>query len=77
MLEPTGAPPGIDIDRVTAWLAQRAQGLVPPLRFTAVGHGRSNITYRVDDAAGGVWVLRRPPLGELLQSAHARRVRGP
>jgi aminoglycoside phosphotransferase (APT) family kinase protein len=70
MLEPTGAPPGIDVDRVTAWLAERLADLVAPLRFVAVGHGRSNITYRVEDAAGGVWVLRRPPLGALLPSAH-------
>lgn len=70
MPEPTGAPPGIDVDRVTAWLMERADGVVAPLRFTAVGHGRSNITYRVNGADGGVWVLRRPPMGALLPSAH-------
>jgi aminoglycoside phosphotransferase (APT) family kinase protein len=70
MLDPTGATPGIDGGRITAWLAERVPGLIAPLHFTAVGHGRSNLTYRIDDAAGNVWVLRRPPLGPLLPSAH-------
>lgn len=62
--------PGIDAVRVTAWLADRLPELQPPFRFIRVGEGQSNLTFRVDDAAGQAVVLRRPPLGEILASAH-------
>ena len=44
-------------------------GVDVELRFSLIGDGRSNITYRVD---GGdrTWVLRRPPLGYVLPTAH-------
>jgi len=64
------APRGIDLPRLTQWLAARLPELEPPLRFTRVGEGQSNLTFRVDDAAGHTMVLRRPPLGEILASAH-------
>src|SRR5439155_70682 len=32
--------------------------------------GRSNLTFRVTDQAGSTWVLRRPPLGQILATAH-------
>jgi aminoglycoside phosphotransferase (APT) family kinase protein len=60
----------IDAQRVTAWLNARLPDIEPPLRFTRVGEGQSNLTFRVDDAAGCSYVLRRPPLGEILASAH-------
>jgi aminoglycoside phosphotransferase (APT) family kinase protein len=34
-----------------------------------IAGGRSNLTYRVD-GPGGTWVLRRPPLGHVLPTAH-------
>lgn len=63
-------PEGFDVAAVTAWLAERMAGLAPPLSWTKLAGGHSNFTYRVDDAAGRVFVLRRPPLGELLPTAH-------
>jgi aminoglycoside phosphotransferase (APT) family kinase protein len=42
----------------------------PPLIVTCIAGGQSNMTYRVDDAHGNKWVLRRPPLAAALQSAH-------
>jgi aminoglycoside phosphotransferase (APT) family kinase protein len=63
-------PTGFDVGPVTAWLAEHVPGLVAPLRWTKLAGGHSNFTYRVDDAAGRVLVLRRPPLGELLPTAH-------
>jgi aminoglycoside phosphotransferase (APT) family kinase protein len=66
----TSPPDGIDVAPVTKWLAARMDGLRPPLRFTKLTGGHSNFTYRVDDEAGTTFVLRRPPLGELLPSAH-------
>lgn len=62
--------PGIELPSVVPWLLDRIDGLVPPLSFTRVGDGQSNLTFRVDDAAGRSLILRRPPLGEILASAH-------
>lgn len=66
-----GAPKieGIDIPRVTAWLAERTE-IRAPLSFKLIAGGRSNMTFIVTDAAGTRFVLRRPPLGKLLPSAH-------
>ena len=64
------AVPGLDLPRVTAWLVEQVPGLVPPLEFTRVGEGQSNLTFRVEDAGGRSIVVRRPPLGEILASAH-------
>jgi aminoglycoside phosphotransferase (APT) family kinase protein len=61
---------GIDEGRLTPWLADRLPELEPPFRFVRVGEGQSNLTFRVEDAAGRAVVLRRPPLGEILASAH-------
>jgi aminoglycoside phosphotransferase (APT) family kinase protein len=64
-----GAPAGIAVDGVTVWY-RTVLGAVPPLRFERLAGGHSNLTYRVSDASGTVTVLRRPPEGELLPSAH-------
>lgn len=67
----TGATPeGIDLEPVTAWLAERIEGLSPPLSFTLIAGGHSNLTYRFVDDRGAAFVLRRPPLGHVLESAH-------
>ena len=62
-------PAGIQIETVTPWLADKV-GLVPPLQFVRLAGGHSNLTYRVTDAARREVVLRRPPLGHLLPTAH-------
>ena len=41
-----------------------------PLRAQLIAGGFSNLTYRIDDAAGQRLVLRRPPLGRLHSRAH-------
>lgn len=61
--------PGIDAAPVTGWLQARAD-VVPPLRFERIVGGLSNLTFRVTDASGCRWVLRRPPLGHVLATAH-------
>lgn len=66
----TGALPGIDATRVGAWFAAHVPGCQPPLSFALIAGGHSNLTFRVDDTAGRQWVLRRPPLGHLLPTAH-------
>ena len=61
---------GINEAKVTAWLVERIDGLQPPLRFSLIAGGHSNLTYRFVDQAGTACVLRRPPLGNVLESAH-------
>jgi aminoglycoside phosphotransferase (APT) family kinase protein len=63
-------PEGIDAGGVTAWFKTHAPGIAPPLSFSLIAGGRSNFTYTVTDSAGERFVLRRPPLGPLLPSAH-------
>ncbi|HWN31955.1 MAG TPA: phosphotransferase family protein, partial [Pseudonocardia sp.] len=61
---------GIDGARVGDWLAANVPGLVGPVELTLVAGGRSNLTYRVTDAAGATYALRRPPTGGVLSTAH-------
>ncbi|HEX7166741.1 MAG TPA: phosphotransferase family protein [Acidimicrobiales bacterium] len=61
---------GVDVPKVTAWFESNIPGVVPPLDFTLIAGGRSNLTFRVSDAAGNAYVLRRPPLGHVLATAH-------
>jgi aminoglycoside phosphotransferase (APT) family kinase protein len=63
-------PAGIDVDGVTAWFVASVPDVRPPLTFDLIAGGRSNLTYTVTDAGGRAFVLRRPPLGPLLPSAH-------
>lgn len=58
---------------VSGWLAESGIEHVLPLTLTRVGVGQSNLTYAVTDASSlpdRRWILRRPPLGHLLASAH-------
>lgn len=61
---------GIDREAVTAWYEQHVPGTKPPLSFDLIAGGHSNLTFRVTDDAGRATVLRRPPLGQVLASAH-------
>jgi len=61
---------GINTESVTAWLQAQIPDLAPPLEFTLIAGGHSNLTYRFVDRKGAAYVLRRPPLGHVLESAH-------
>jgi aminoglycoside phosphotransferase (APT) family kinase protein len=61
---------GIDGPKVTAWFEEHVAGARGPLDFTLIAGGHSNLTFRVDDAEGHRYVLRRPPLGQVLATAH-------
>jgi aminoglycoside phosphotransferase (APT) family kinase protein len=61
---------GIDTDRVSSWLETNIAGATPPFQFALIAGGRSNLTYAVTDARGERFVLRRPPLGHVLATAH-------
>ncbi len=62
--------PGIDPAPLTAWLEAHVAGLRPPLRFELITGGHSNLTFRVTDDRGEHYVLRRPPLGAVIATAH-------
>jgi aminoglycoside phosphotransferase (APT) family kinase protein len=64
------ATPGIDVPRVGQWLDDHIGGAAGPYRFDLITGGHSNLTYRVTGADGQRYVLRRPPLGHVLASAH-------
>ena len=71
--DPTSVEPdveGIDRGPVTDWLAATVVGSVPPFDFELIAGGRSNLTYRVTDAAGHAYALRRPPVSHVLATAH-------
>lgn len=62
--------PGLDLDRLKAHLDAHRPGLVQgDLRGQVVEGGRSNLTYIVGDGRSR-WVVRRPPLGHVLPTAH-------
>ena len=65
----TSSPPGIDLDRLTPWFSEHVEP-VKSLSAQVVGHGRSNITYRVEAEDGRPWVVRRPPLSHVQKTAH-------
>jgi aminoglycoside phosphotransferase (APT) family kinase protein len=61
---------GVDEPRVTAWIREHVDGVTPPLSFSLIAGGRSNLTFRLTDTDGRRLVLRRPPLGHVLATAH-------
>ncbi|MER6069165.1 phosphotransferase family protein [Streptomyces sp. NPDC001817] len=63
-------PPGLDLDRLRAHLDRERPGLVTgPLTGRLIEGGRSNLTYALSDGTSK-WVVRRPPLGHVLATAH-------
>ncbi|KAB7760271.1 phosphotransferase family protein [Mycolicibacterium mucogenicum] len=61
--------PGLDLDRLGAWLSSTVPGAGATLSATLIAGGKSNLTYRVTDGDSS-WIVRRPPVGELLATAH-------
>jgi aminoglycoside phosphotransferase (APT) family kinase protein len=61
---------GIDPGPVSAWLAANIEGAAEPFRFELITGGHSNLTFKVTGADGTAYVLRRPPLGAVLATAH-------
>lgn len=62
-------PPGIETASVGRWL-RSIDPTVETLSATMIAGGRSNLTFLVNDSAGRTFVLRRPPLGSVLATAH-------
>ncbi|MEU4567641.1 phosphotransferase family protein [Micromonospora sp. NPDC023956] len=68
---PTGATPrGLDLDRLAAHLATHRPDLADgPWHARLIAGGKSNLTYLLTSGDRQV-VLRRPPLGHVLATAH-------
>lgn len=65
--------PGLDLPRFAAWFDSACPGEIGgPLRGQLIAGGRSNLTYEVTDGTKS-WVVRRPPLGHVLATAHDMR----
>ncbi|MBF4162703.1 phosphotransferase family protein [Nocardioides acrostichi] len=63
------SPDGLDLAALTRYLHREGVPVQGSLTASLVSGGRSNLTYLVSDGVSR-WVLRRPPLGEVLQGAH-------
>ncbi len=61
---------GINEVNVGRWLNDNIDGFTSPYSYSLIAGGRSNLTYKVTDSAGRHVVLRRPPLGHVLATAH-------
>jgi aminoglycoside phosphotransferase (APT) family kinase protein len=61
---------GIDEEKVGAWLTDNIAGVTAPFTFELIAGGRSNLTFRATDANGVELVVRRPPMGHVLATAH-------
>ena len=78
--EPAAAPPSSGADLTPSQLEGLRRVLAtwldadPPGRLTAslLSGGRSNLTYVLSDGRRD-WILRRPPLGHVLETAHDMR----
>lgn len=60
----------LDLDVLGARMRELGAEPSGPLVARRVGRGQSNLTYAVEDVSGSRWVVRRPPRGNLLESAH-------
>lgn len=58
-------------DALWQMLGRELPEAVPPFRLRQFQGGQSNPTFRINDAAGHAYVLRKKPPGAILPSAHA------
>ncbi len=61
---------GLDLERLRSYFADNVPGATgDALSASLISGGKSNLTYSITDATN-TWVLRRPPLGHVLPTAH-------
>jgi aminoglycoside phosphotransferase (APT) family kinase protein len=68
-MDAAAAQQGLDFERLSAWLASEVPGAGSQLSAQLIMGGRSNFTYEVSDGVNS-WILRRPPIGQVLATAH-------
>lgn len=61
--------PGLDLERLGPWLSTVVPGAGADLTARLIAGGKSNLTYEVSDGRSA-WIVRRPPLGHVLATAH-------
>ncbi len=61
--------PGLDLAVLGSWLPSHVDGAGSELSATLIAGGKSNLTYRITDGTS-TWILRRPPVGKLMATAH-------
>jgi len=61
---------GIKQESLESYFTDHVEGSKAPLSFSMIKGGHSNLTYLVEDSAGRRTVLRRPPTGAVLATAH-------
>lgn len=61
---------GINSDNLNEWFDAHIEQAEPPLEFSLITGGHSNLTFRVEDSRGSNFVLRRPPTGAVIATAH-------
>ena len=69
----TDAHDGVDPTALTRWLAAEVPQVATgdgPVTVERISGGHSNLTFRVVDAEGTRFALRRPPTGGVLATAH-------
>lgn len=68
---PDAQLPGLDVAALERWLARERADLLgnEPLRARLITGGLSNLSYAITGGSRP-WVLRRPPLGHVLSTAH-------
>lgn len=70
MTEQAESPVGVDPRALAVYLGQHLEApLAGELEARLVAGGRSNLTYLLTDSVT-TWVLRRPPIGHVLATAH-------
>ncbi|HEU5302839.1 MAG TPA: phosphotransferase family protein [Acidimicrobiia bacterium] len=63
-------PEGVDLARLRPWFASHVEDAEDaPLHAELIAGGRSNLTYAITQGPR-TWVLRRPPLGHVVATAH-------
>ena len=72
MTNPVFDPPGLRLASLSTWMQDNIADFdsSSPIQATLLAGGRSNVSYKLTDASGSSWVLRRPPLGHIMPSAH-------
>lgn len=65
-------PPGLRLAELSNWMQENVPGFdgTAQIKATLLAGGRSNVSYKITDASSSSWVLRRPPLGHIMPSAH-------
>ncbi|GAB7004789.1 phosphotransferase family protein [Nocardioides sp. AN3] len=59
-----------EVLRASDWMLEHGIKFDEPGKVALIAGGRSNLTYRIEDANGRTYVLRRPPAGSAHPGAH-------